>query len=291
MSHATRLRALCLMVLPATAVILLAAVSLSGCALMNRGEMSKKTSDHGHSQSLPLPRIRKPRTAIQLEIVFIDRPADDPLLGPKLWEDVDQVSALEVDVRTRLRDAGFRVGQVGSALPAALESLLNMSASTGDGGGGFTVRRVALPSGSETEIETSPLAPVRRIEIPGREEVRVHEFRSARCVLRIRLEHVQEGWARLEIIPEVHHGSVQPRPTATASGWLFRTTQSVEPLFGLRFGLNLNLNEAVLITADSDDPFSPGYQFFRGAAEGAYGQRLVLIRLAGMPTIEPLYVE
>ena len=84
MSHATRLRALCLTVLPATAVILLAAVSLSGCALMNRGEMSKKTSDHRHSQSLPLPRIRKPRTAIQLEIVFIDRPADDPLLGPKL---------------------------------------------------------------------------------------------------------------------------------------------------------------------------------------------------------------
>ncbi|HID23370.1 MAG TPA: hypothetical protein EYP14_13365 [Planctomycetaceae bacterium] len=273
------------------ATILLVAVGISGCALLTGTGSSGPSSGEKDSQSLPLPPIKKPRTAIQLEIVFIDRPADDPLLGPRLWEDVDQVSALPVEVRTRLRKAGIRVGQVGSTLPAALESLLKMSDQTQDGRGGFTVRRVALPSGSETEIETSPMTPVRRIEIPEPGEVRVREFRDARCVLRVRLEHVQEGWARLEIIPEVHHGSVRPRPTATASGWLYRTTQSIEHLFGLRFSMNLNLNETVVITADSDAPLSAGYQFFRGASEGAYGQRLVMIRLAGMPSVEPLYVE
>ncbi len=286
------------------------AVGVCGCALFGESEMKKlKTSGAEATtvgrRSLLRPIQPSPNT-LELEIVFIDRLADDPLLGERLWQDVDQVAALSAESRARLKAAGFRVGQVGTTFPPALEVLLNMepdtetdegSFSNGPATGvnknqtGFVVRRVAILSGSDTEIETSPLAPVRKINMPTDHGSVVREFHNARCVVRVRVFSAGKGWAKVEFTPEVHHGPMLPRATPQASGWLIRTRQEIEPLYGLHFSINLNLNESVLMTCWTDDPQAPGFQFFRGPNASAHMQRLVLVRLARVPETEPVYAE
>jgi len=282
---------------PSCLVLLAGCVCVAGvvgCALLNRSNEQAKNAK-GERTTL-LPGIASPHDAIQLEFVFVDRPYDDPMLGDALWDDVDQVAALSVDVRSNIREAGFRVGQVGCTPPDALERLLGLTSGIdgrqhGNEPHKFTVRRVALPSGAETEIETSSIYPVRRVAVPGGQATELKEFSNARCVLRVRAKRVQDGWAKLEFIPEIHHGPSLPRPSATRAGWQIRTSQSIEPLFGLRFSLNLALNEMVLISADTDQVDAPGYQFFRGGDAASFGQRLLLVRLADMHNVEPVYTD
>ncbi len=291
-------------------VCVLLAASVCGCALWQGRQRAARAEAAKKALLRPL---QAPRNTIELEIVFVDTLADDPLLRERLWQDVDQVAALSAETRARLRRAGFRVGQVGTTFPPALESLLKMSdcsqsatdgqsnrpqqtasshTASGSDEPGFVVRVLALPSGTDAEIETGPIFPTRRLRLPteGGDEV-VRTFDNARCVLRVRAVAVDKGWARVEFTPEIHHGRVAPRPTPLPTGWLFRTGQEVEPLYGLRFKVNLNVNESVLVTSSSDDPLSPGFQFFRGPNESAHLQRLLLVRLARVPASEPLYEQ
>ena len=274
--------------------IFLGLAVIAGCAVIDR--WSGTAESPGSNPASQLPPIVPSRNAIQLEIVFVDRPVDDPLLGDSLWRDVDQVTALPVLLRAKLKQYGFRVGQTGSTPPAALQSSLGLTSQPqcdddSDGSNRFTVRRVALPSGGETEIEVSPVLPERDITIPGTKVDQSRHFQNSRCVLRVRAHRVQDGWANIEFIPEIHHGWSLPRATAARTGWQFRTTQTTEPLFGLRFDLDLALHEMVVVTADSEEPDMPGYQFFRGADESAFGQRLLLVRLADMCNVQPVYSE
>ena len=39
-----------------------------------------------------LPPLRPARDALQIDVVFIERPLGDPLLGKTLWNDIDQVA-------------------------------------------------------------------------------------------------------------------------------------------------------------------------------------------------------
>jgi len=270
---------------------ILCLVFLTGCALFERSDDS--AHDAQHAQDTRLPHIRPSWEAIHLEIVRIDRPSDDPLLGHELWQEVDQVAALPPDIRAKLKDAGLRVGQVGSTLPPTLQTLLGLTSatSTEDAAKQFTVRRVALPSGGETEIETSRTQPVRWIRMPGADSDQPTEYQMARCVLRVKAERVQDGWVRLQCIPEIHHGYPVPRPTATPAGWQVPTSQKIEPLFGLRFSLNLALNEMAIITAEPDAAESVGSNAFVGADGTAFHQRLLLIRFAEMRNIDPVYAE
>ena len=43
-----------------------------------------------------LPPIQAVPDAIQLEVFFIERPQEDPLLSTGIWKDVDQIGAVPV---------------------------------------------------------------------------------------------------------------------------------------------------------------------------------------------------
>jgi hypothetical protein len=288
-------------------------MAVSGCALFEPGGKlyvrAQKIFNNEHEtagqpgRSQWLPRIAAPRNSIQLEIIFVERPIDDPLLGSALWDKIDQAGALDSDVRESLSENGFRVGQAGSHPPRALETLLGLQSEIPDDAESpdskhLIGHRVALRSGAATEIQTSRFRSKSSLRIPGTNGIRIKDFLNSRCVLRLKAKRLQNGWAQLEFLPEIHHGPQTWRPTATKAGWQGQTTQRINKLYDLRFSVTLNLGEFVVITSnsfpadDSDngsDATSLGPHFFLSGPKDQKLQRVLIVRLSNVNQSDGIY--
>lgn len=241
-----------------------------------------------------LPRLTAPREAIEIEILFVDRPIGDPLLGDRLWSTVDQISSVPPETRLRLEQNGIKFGIVGSHPPVELQSLLNLTgqqaAEQEDDEHLLVGRRLTLRPSDNTEIETWTGYDHCQFEIEGSDGHQSEQFDQVRCVMRVQAERVQAGWARLQFQPEIHHGQNRPRSLPTpdelgAVAWQPKFAQIIETLYDHRFSVDLNRGEMVLITADEGDANSIGQNFFRGGEQGARSQRLLLVRLVSMPKV------
>lgn len=231
--------------------------------------------------------------AIKLDIVRIERPADDKLLGPELWNGVDE-QVIDVASRQVLHKNGFRVGVVGSRPPKALQTLLGLKADfayepNAEKTKELVGHRVTVRSGSDTEIQTSQYYEECKIEMPQATQSSQFTFSNARCVYKVTVERLQDGWARLTFVPQVQHGDQQIRHTATESGWQFVNTQQVETFFPQRFSLMLSTGEMAVITAGDALPNSLGQQFFLGKKDHTEFQRLLVVRLSDVCGDDPVF--
>ncbi len=267
------------------ALLLVMCCGVLACASLPFGASSERSAT-----AFKLPPLPLPRDSVELDVVFIDRPAGDPLLGRTLWREVDQVGTLTSEQRTALREAGIQVGHVGASPPDALQSLLNLADEERErkrreaNGLAITAsRRVALPAGTDMDLPTSESVSTREVELPGGER---KELQETRGVLRLRAERSQEGWARLDFVPELHHGQTRTRPFAAVTGWQYRTTQEVLPFYSQQFAATLNVGEMLIITADRERAGSLGQQLFQFDDATGTKQRVVVIRLAEMREIQ-----
>ncbi|MDB4614059.1 hypothetical protein OAH18_00065 [bacterium] len=257
-------------------------VGLSGCALFTKPDDS--SSDPSRETVGRLPD-RITRDTIQLEVLLLDRPAKDPLLGRILWDDVDEIGAVELDVRERLNANGFRIGVAGTSIPQALQTIIESSRK------GLTFlpeddRRLSsqapinLVAGTDTLVQTA-MAENRLILIEGNDEL--GDYENAMCAFRIKANRLQDGWARLEFTPEIHHGENALRHHANEVGWEMRASQDVEPLYEQRFEIMLNVGETAVISCGSPKDDSPGQHFFK-TNKGE--QRLMIVRLTELGSVE-----
>ena len=194
----------------------------------------------------------------------------------------------------RLFENGWRVGHASSHPPRALEELLDLS--TGrreviDEQRRLIGRRVALASGNDFPIDVTGLLPEMRVTMS---DGKVQSFSNARCVLRARLDREQDGWVSINFTPEIHHGETSLRPVATAFQWTGQNAQQVQPMYGEQFSLKLNIGEMAIVTAtdpaESNDA-SLGHAFFRSLDKAGGLQRLLLIRVADMRRMTPVYQD
>ncbi len=298
---------------PLGVVLLLGLSLLPGCLLL---DWSTSWLSDGQTPAAPaassnvLGKIPTSKTAVTLEIVFVERRYGDPLLGSQLWDEVDQIGSLPPAERKALAEAGFRVGRVGANPPLALQKLMGLATDLGaDDEKRLVGRRVVLPSGAETEINTGVTHPESTINIPLTEGVEPKSFENVRGIFRMKAGQLQEGWARIELLPEIHHGQMSSRPVAFHGDWQYQTTQAVEKLYRQKFSLDLNLGEMVIISGGAEPNDSVGSHFFHSPeftdtlAESAENppanpaptrpssgiQRLLIIRLADLSTAESLY--
>lgn len=238
-----------------------------------------------HDTSRPnLPPLRPALDAVQLQVVLIDRPEDDPTLQRLVWNEVDQVGATPPAVRTILADNGLRVGQCGANPPPSMQTLLGWATQRqsplSTENSATSSYQLSLLSGQDSEVLVNgPFERSRvRFVLNGQEEWL--EFEQTRCVLRIRPTRLEDGWVKLEITPEIHHGESRLRHAATGDGWTFRPGQLIEVRQALKFQLTLNTGEIALVGAGTGSPEALGSLFFRQEREGQLRQRLVVIRVA-----------
>ncbi len=256
------------------AVVMTALAGASGCALWNGDESMGPTG-----RSL-LKQVTPQADAIELEVSFVERPVGDPLLGSSLWDELDTISTLDPTVLTSLRRNGFRFGVAGSEPPR------NLLAAMGVVGGRYNGHRYSQRSGQAMTIDTWPAYATCRVSLDEAGERRQQTYKQARCTFRMTPERLQDGWVRVEFIPEIHHGELKMRAVPGDQGWQPVGSQLVDPLFDQRFSVALNLGETVVLSADGDDPESVGHHFFRGGTTGHKLQRLLIVRLVDMRRID-----
>lgn len=258
----------------------LAMTITAGCSLFSSLEIPKATQ----AERQVLPPLKAPSDAILLQIVFIERPADDPLVQSLLWQELDQVGAIPPETRKTLEANGLRVGQAGAHPPPTLQKLLGLTeelvSHLDDDQSWMRGRRLGLRSGQETDIQTLDFArdATIRYVLNGKEETGTYQ--QLLPFLKVRPVRVQEGWVRLDLSPEIHHGEARLRHTPTDEGWTLRGGQNRDVRELLKFPIMLNNKEFAVISAVSDQPDSLGARMFLQEQDGRRAQRLLVVRLA-----------
>ncbi|HEX6987416.1 MAG TPA: hypothetical protein VF170_18705 [Planctomycetaceae bacterium] len=256
----------------------------AGCALFETGGWTAATSDVDR-QTLLKPIVEAAPEALRLEYVILERPAGDPLLGGELWDELVEIGLFDQAVRESLNRHGFRVGVTSSSPPQAMQKLLGeadeiLDGSTPEGARKRRGQLLVLPSGGQTEAQTSDLIASCTVDVAVDGEIKEKTFENARGVFRVTASSKQAGWATFEFLPEIHHGFAGTRPVAGQAGWQqFETGQNVQKLYAQRFTLTLNEGDAAVITSLGDDADRAGRLFFRTEADGVPVQRLLVVRL------------
>ena len=254
-------------------------LSLAGCELFRKKEETTSTAK--------LPPLVAPRDSVQLEILFVDRPASDPLISETLWDRVDQIAGFSSEQRRQLREDGWKIGHSSSHPPQALEVLLESSgeeeSATGDRR--TTGRRVAVPSGQDIPVEVTRLLPELKLNHKGKTK----SYTNAKAVLRVHVERQQDGWVKLRCVPEIHHGLSLLRPFATAQNWTRRRSQNVVPIYDQQFSMSLNIGELALVTAGETKADQIPAVFFSSVDENRVLRRLLVIRVANMRRLTPVF--
>jgi hypothetical protein len=253
--------------------------SNSGCALFNSDETMHTAA------KTPLKPLTPQFDAIQLDVSFVERPQGDPLLGPALWSELDEISTLDGKTLTTLHENGVRFGIASSNPPRSLMAAIEIAEQANS----YSGRRYAQQSGQEMTINAWGEYPSCRITIPGDGGTIVQEYKYANCTFRVIPTRLQDGWVRIEFIPEIHHGEMKMRKLPGEQNWKHLPSQLVDPLYGQRFSVELNVGELVVLSAAGDDPQSVGHHFFRGGTTDSKLQRLLIVRVADMQRLDPVY--
>lgn len=230
--------------------------------------------------------------AVQLDIVYVERDTNDPLLASILWDEVDQVGTVDLQTRSRLRSEGFRVGLVGMTPPRSLQRLLGLKNDLTDAAGTsrpteLVGRQTFLRSGGTTEIQTGMLVSHMEVRLPGESEPVSVEM--AYGVLHAEVERLQDGWINLHLRPELHYGNAQLRPVANETEFAYKGGKQIASYRDLEFEVTMNVGEMLIISSDAESSGLLGEKFFVNH-EGPRDRRyLVAIRLTDMKKIQPLY--
>lgn len=263
-----------------------------GCALLLPGCQGLFTNDKAtieeEVKSQLLKPIPKMRDGIRLDVFHVDRPVGDPRIGESMWKAISQGGSLDPATIRSLDENGFRFGTVPANPPIALQSLIlaNSSKSKSPSTGERTLHKsFAFPTGQNAILDIMQLPEGLEVVIPGPEGNRPLTLHSARAILRVLAEKIEDGWARLEIVPEIHHGEMRTRAVAGEREWMMGYSQAVEPLYQLKFHVELNRGEMAVIGLKDQDKTPIGRWFFRNQIEAAL-ERVMMIRLADVFAVQ-----
>lgn len=255
----------------------------SGCALFKGDMLTAQATQNGG-----LPQLKAPMDAIQLEILFVERPVNDPLLGSSLWSEMDQMAGIPADTRLELLENGFRVGLAGTEAPPTLAALLDAGRieDYDELTGFWTNRRIALRRSAKTEVFCSHQPHTWSVNLSTKGEQNAESFDLAQGVIRVELEDIRDGWVKLHLQPEIHHGQERVRREATESSWNISSGKNIKTLGSTGFSVHLSLNEMMVLSADDTASHKAGNYFFRREDDGRLMQRVVLLRAADLTRFE-----
>lgn len=244
------------------------------------------TIDHRQKVAKPaLPPIVKPKDALTLEVQYIELGADNPLIGEALWRELDEAGAFKSpDARARIRSAGLRVGMAGSNAPQTLRA----ASAEHRSGSAAGVQKITLLAGQETTFQAAHINQPFELRTHGAGGERITPYSNARCVLRLSAERQQDGWVRLRVQPELHHGPSSIVPRATDGSWKLEQGQKIDSLYEQKFDVELNVGELVVVGPHGPANDTIGGRFFRSGQPPAASERILVIRIADIQQIEPV---
>lgn len=225
-----------------------------------------------------------------MEVYFIDRRIGDPLIGDSLWESLHSVSSLDTTTRTRLLQDGFRIGMSASRPPRSLQVLMNHS-DENDPTRRAEVKSYMVFSDHQTLIACRDIengTSVHRLPLEG--EPQTFVVNQGFTLFKVQVSRVEDGWAKLVVIPEIQHGSNTLKPTATDSAWTLSDRRKAVTLFENRFAAELNVGEILVLGMTRDGQGKMASHFFHSDKVNGL-ERLMMIRIADIRTVNPQRVD
>ncbi|HET6325580.1 MAG TPA: hypothetical protein VFG04_12955 [Planctomycetaceae bacterium] len=247
-----------------------------------------------------LPPLQPSREAVQIDFTFVERPVGDPLLGTALWGQIDQVGALSASEAEALKRMGLRVGNAGSSICPALERILSESAPADASASAthISVKKETLCIGPGVSPPiTTNSGKKCTIDVPSISGSQERTFENFKNVLRLTPHRLQDEWVRLEFVPEVHFGQEHVRPMSATVGlqsvWQPEMAQEVECFLQQRFSVKMHVGEMVVISADAPENarLFGTHAFVRNQPGTGILQRVLIVRLANMSRIDPVYSQ
>lgn len=231
-------------------------------------------------------------------------------MGEELWRQVDELGGVEPETRALLRQHGFRVGVTAANPPLALQQMLGAEpdfAYEPDAEQAKQSRghRYVILSGGHAEIRTSPNFPSCTIDLPGGNGARTQTLHEVCCYYRLSPRKLQDGWVRLEFVPQIHYGQMRDNIVAEGPDLRYQRGQQTHTFYPQRFHLTLGTGEIALVTGEQNSEGTLGSLFFRGPAALQVPrdemqpqdvdapalsdpiQRMLVVRLAGLQSSLP----
>lgn len=241
------------------------------------------------------------RTA-KLEALIVSRPPEDARLRRLVWEELDESGLMSPEQRQKLNSGGLRIGVAGSGSPWALQSLAREAAvaeqlnrdgvSRSDLAAGVpgAAQGFSLMPGGQSFLELQSglnehSLPLTRI--PQLSSLR--DRRQLRCVIELTAKEIERDWVLLNLLPVVHAGAVAPRLTIEDFSEKLPVRQNVVPLFEYQVDIRLMADEVVVMgryEEPAGNAWSVGNLFFHPEQTGGAIERLLMIRMAGIETLE-----
>ena len=179
----------------------------------------------------PLAQPKMSADSVALDIFFVRIPSDQPDVDTALWAEVDEQS-LDVALRQRLAENGFRLGQTGGQIPLSLERLIELEGPESPDQGAGAVQTVSvdeknkvqgrhlqLRSGQRSEIVASGIHPRLPVLIRDEGQLRGSDRKDAQGIFALKAFPQGDGGVRLELIPEVHYGEIKQRWAGADGVW------------------------------------------------------------------------
>ena len=237
------------------------------------------------NKTLPPPRLAP--DAVILEVTFIRVPASTNTVDSDFWNDLDETH-LSAELRHRLSANGIRCGQVAGSFPDSLNTLLQSDTNTTElqgktGDLNLNIenrnRRLQFRAGRPAQIVMSNSVKENITVITSDSDYATAErFNQAQCIFQIRTYPQGDGNVRVELIPQIHHGSPKSEFRGQDGAWLLQTQRRVKEYSLLPIDTQIAPGESLVLSATGDNK-GIGRQFFVVNDDDSKTNHLLLLRL------------
>lgn len=140
-------------------------------------------------------------------------------------------------------------------------------------------QRVQLGMDQEHQVPVSDVLPVASWVVEGAQGARAGQGEQVRGYVRVRIRPSGGETTRIQLDPEFHYGEKQARFGVSQGDFAYESSQAIWELKELRLELDVRPGETVVVTAPLETSGVGGVLFGPGE-DGAFGRRMLLIRLA-----------
>ncbi len=231
--------------------------------------------------------------AMVLDVFFVPVQFDDPQANVVLWQELDE-QHFPPEVRRELSSRGFRVGVTGGQIPVALSQFMGLNDKPApssnenqicldmiDSQSGVLRRHMPLRPGRRGEIHTSRIydkVPVLETNASGRLSGR--DYAQAEGVLAVKAYPQSDGRVRLDLIPELHYGSVRQGWVGNNGILRMDAGKARRPFDEMTFSATLTPGQMLVVSSLPNRTGSLGHYFLTQDSSGEIEQRLLVLRLS-----------
>ncbi len=213
-------------------------------------------------KDLKLKTSRMSPDSIGLDYGFIRVPAGEMSSVEAMWQEIDE-TRISPERRRLLLKNGIRCGIVGEQLPDTIRQLLDQPRAVDvpsdeilfeigpDGrkqqATEKSFRRLHSRSGQPSRVVASDVLTLLDVIVYQQGHLIGRTFRDAQCIFLLKSFPREDGRVRLELTPEIHHGTPQRDIVADMGRWRFDMSKKREIYESLRMVAVLSPGESLLV--------------------------------------------